>query len=82
MGVGGYSSRKYSVLEGYGNQYWSVLALRTPSLIEKPDRPQSTGLQRVGHYRSDLACINARLFFGLWQLCITLLVCEMRAIVQ
>ena len=36
--VGGYGSRKYSVLEGYDNQYWpihsSILAWRTPL----PDR--------------------------------------------
>jgi len=38
--------------EGYDNQYWpihsSTLAWRTP-LTEEPGRPQSTGLQRVGH---------------------------------
>ena len=38
-GVGGEGSRKYSALEGYGNQYWPVhsriLAWRTPPL---PDR--------------------------------------------
>ena len=38
------------------------------SLTEKPGRPQSTGSQRVRHYRSDPACIDARLFC-LWQLC-------------
>ena len=47
-GVGSYSRRKYSALEGYGNQYWpiesSILAWRTP-LTEKPGRPQSTALQ-------------------------------------
>ena len=62
-GVGGQGSRKYSALEGYGNQSWpirsSILAWRTPSLTEKPGRPQSTGSQRVGHYRSDPVCINA-----------------------
>ena len=46
-GVGGLGSRKYSALEGYGNQYWpihsSILAWRTHSLREKPGRPQSTG---------------------------------------
>ena len=51
--------------EGYGNQYWpirsSILAWRTPSLTEKPGRPQSTGSQRVGHDRSDPAGIDARL---------------------
>ena len=55
-------------LEGYGNQYWpirfSILAWRAPSLIEKPGRPQSIGLQEVGHYRSDPACIDARHFFA------------------
>ena len=40
-----------------------------PSLTEKPGRPQSTGLQSPGHDRRDPACIEARLFFGLWQLC-------------
>ena len=33
-----------------------------PSLTEKPGRPQSTGLQRVRHYQSDPACIDARHF--------------------
>ena len=33
----------------------SILAWRTPSLIEKPGRPQSRGLQRVRHYRSNTA---------------------------
>ena len=46
------ASRKYSALEGYGNQYWpirsSILAWRTP-LTEKPGRLQSTGSQRVRH---------------------------------
>ena len=35
-----------------------------PSLTEKPGRPQSTGSPRVGHYRSDPACTDARLFFA------------------
>jgi len=44
-------------------QYTSVfLPGELPSLIEKPGRPQSIGLQEVGHYRSDPACIDARLF--------------------
>ena len=38
-----------------------------PSQTEKPGRPQSTGLQRFGHYLSDPACIAARLSC-LWQL--------------
>ena len=37
-GVGGQGSRKYSALEGYGNQYWpiysSILPWRTPSQTE------------------------------------------------
>ena len=45
----------------------SILGWRTP-LTEKPGRPQSTGLQRVGHDLSDPARIDARLFC-LWQLC-------------
>ena len=58
--------------EGYGNQYWpirsSILAWRTPSLTEKPGRPQSTGSERVRHYQKDPVCIDARIFC-LWQLC-------------
>ena len=54
-------------LEGYGNQYWpihcSILAWRT-TLTEKPGRPQSTGWQRLGHDRSDSACIDSRRFFA------------------
>ena len=57
---------KYSALEGFGNQCWPIrsiiLAWRTP-LTQKPGRPQSTGSQRVGHDRSDPACIDPRLFF-------------------
>ena len=64
-GVGGYGSRKYTALEGYDNQYWSIcsriLAWRTPSLTAKSGRPQSTGSQRVGHNRSDPVRIDARL---------------------
>jgi len=33
-------------------------------VIEKPDRPQSAGWQRVGHYQSDPVCRDARLFFA------------------
>ena len=66
-GVGGWGSRKYSALEGYGNQYWlirsSILAWINPSLAEKLGRPQSTGLQRVGHDQSDPGCIGTRLFW-------------------
>ena len=40
----------------------SILAWRTPSLIEKPGRPQSSGLQRVRQDRSEPAHINIRLF--------------------
>ena len=53
---GGKGSRKYSALEGYGNQYWpilsSILAWRN-SLTKKPGRSQSTGSQRVGQDRND-----------------------------
>ena len=67
-GVGGWGSRKYSALEVYGNQSWpihsSILAWRTPSLTEKPGRPQSTGWQRVRQDGSHPACINTRLFFA------------------
>ena len=31
-------------------------------LTEKPGRPQSTGSQKVGHYRSDPVSIDARIF--------------------
>ena len=34
-----------------------------PSLTEKPGRLQSTRSQRVGHYRSDPACTDARHLF-------------------
>ena len=65
-GVGGQGSRKYSALKRYGNQSWpicsSILAWRTPSLKEKPGRPQSTGSQRAGHDRSNPVSIDARLF--------------------
>ena len=65
-GVSGKGSRKYSALEGYGNQYWpigsSILAWRTHSLTEKPGRPLSTGSQRVGQEWTNPACIHARLF--------------------
>ena len=33
-----------------------------PSLTEKPGKPQSTGLQRVRHYRCDPALTDTRLF--------------------
>ena len=65
-GVGGQGSRKYSALEGDGNQCWpiraSILAWRTPL----PDREawQAT-VYRVAksqHHRNDLACMGARLF--------------------
>ena len=75
-GIDGQGSRKYSALEGYGNQNWpicfSILVWWTPSLTDKPDRPQSTGSQRVRQDRSNPACINTRIFFfffSLWQLC-------------
>ena len=65
-GVGSEGSRTCSALEGDSNQHWpihsSVLAWRTPP-IEKPDRPQSRGSQRVGHDQSDPVCIEARHLF-------------------
>ena len=65
-GVGGWDSRKYSALEGHGNQYWpmrsSILAWRNPSLTENPGRPQSTGSQRVRHDQSDPAHTDTGLF--------------------
>ena len=51
-GIGGYVSRKYSVLEVYATnigQYAPVFLPGEPPLTEKPGRPQSTGPQRVGH---------------------------------
>ena len=48
-GVGGYSSRKYSALEGYGNQYWpihsGVLAWRIPLPDTEAWQGQSIVLQ-------------------------------------
>ena len=65
-GVGSWGSRKYSSLEGYGNHSWpihsSILIWRNPSLTEKPGRPQSTELQRAGHYRNRPEHIDTRLF--------------------
>ena len=44
-------------------QYAPVFLPGEPlSLTEKPGRPQSTGLQRVGHNQRDPVCIDARLF--------------------
>ena len=73
--VGSEGSRKYSALEGYGNQYWpihsSILAWRTPL----PDREawqatvyrvtkSWTRLKRPCAHRCKIF-----FFFGLWQLC-------------
>ena len=49
-----------------------------PTLTEKPGRPQSTGLQRVGHYCSNPACIDTRLFLHVaalpqWELSVKLM---------
>ena len=41
----------------------------SPSLTEKPGRPQSTGLQKLRHYRRNPGHIDSRLFFCLWLLC-------------
>ena len=66
-GVGSSGSRIYSALEGYGSQYWpirsSILAWRTPSLTERPGRPQPTGLERVKHYRSGPVSTDPRVVF-------------------
>ena len=44
-------------------QYTPVFLLGEPlSLTEKPGRPQSTGLQPVGHYQSNPVSIGSRLF--------------------
>ena len=55
----------FIVTSACGNQYCpilpSILAWRKP-LTEKPDRPQPTGSQRVGHGQSDPVHINARFF--------------------
>ena len=65
-GVGGWGSRKYSSLEGCGNQYWplhsSILAWRAPP-TEKPGRPHSTASHRVEDDRSDPAHIDTNFFF-------------------
>ena len=46
-------------------QYTPVFLPGEPhSLTEKPGRPQSMGLQRVGHYQSNPVCIDMRLFFA------------------
>ena len=46
-------------------QYAPVFLPGEPhSLTEKPGRPQSTGLQRVGHNLRDPSCIDARPFFA------------------
>ena len=46
-------------------QYTPVfLPGESPSLTEKPGRPQSTGLQRVGHNLRDPSRIDARPFFA------------------
>ena len=36
--------------------------LENPSLTDKPGRPQSTGAQRVRHYRGDPVLTGVRLF--------------------
>ena len=44
-------------------QYAPVFLPGDPlSLTEKPGRPQSTGSQRVGHYRSDHVYLDTRVF--------------------
>ena len=61
-------SRRYG--SQFGPIHSSILAWRSP-LTEKPGRPQSIGLQRVGQDRSDPVHEDARFFFFffcLWQL--------------
>ena len=64
-GVGSQGSRKYSALEGYGNQYWpirsSTLAWRPPPWQRRLAGHSLQG-RRVGHDLSDSVCIVARLF--------------------
>ena len=71
-GVGGQGSRRYSALEGHGSQYWpicsSLLAWRTPSLTEKPGRPQSQGRRESDTTQATL-CTQVQDFVCLWQLC-------------
>ena len=71
-GVGGYGSRKYSALEGYGNQYWpihsNILPWRNP-----PDREawQAT-VYWVTKSWTELRwpCTHrCKTFFCLWQFC-------------
>ena len=67
-GVGGQGSRKYSAVEGYGNQYWpthsSIVAWRTP--LPEREAWQAT-VYRVAKSQtllSDPAHIDTRLFFA------------------
>ena len=41
----------------------------SPSLTEKPGRPQSTGLQRAGQDQSDTVHINTRLYYYYYFAC-------------
>ena len=72
QGVGGWGSRKYSALEGYGDQYWpihsSMLAWRTPF----PDREarQATVYRVAELDTTDVILHTERQdFFCLRQLC-------------
>ena len=47
---------------GIGQYAPVFLPGESPSLTEKPGRPQSTGSQRVGHNLSDPSRIDARIF--------------------
>ena len=48
-GVGGYGSRKYSALKGYGNKYWPICSIFLPGDPNLPDREAwQTTVYRVG----------------------------------
>jgi len=47
--VGGYGSRKYSALKGYGNKYWPICSIFLPGDPNLPDREAwQTTVYRVG----------------------------------
>ena len=65
-GVCDWNTRKYSALEEYGNQYWPIplqcSCLENPPYWQRSLAGQSTGSQKVRHYQSNPACIDARHF--------------------
>ena len=72
-GVGGQGNRKYSAVEGYGNQYWPIcsriLAWRSP-LTEKPAGRSLQGRNQWDTTHATL-CAQAQESFCLWQLCLS-----------